>query len=196
MAGNSKSNLKIRSVRLSDAPAILDIYNPVIGDSAITMELDSVSVADMEARIGRVASKYPWLVATDGDKVVGYAYAGQYRERLGYRWTVEVSVYVHPEARGRGVARQLYEKLLPLLRQMGFVKAYAVITLPHLPSTSLHEKFGFEKLAIYPDAAHKLGRWYDIGFWSLTLNPAPAVPKEPTWISELSGALKEDSCEA
>ena len=177
--------IQIRPVRPTDASEVLEIYKPAILSTAFTFEVDTPSVDEMSSRIQKVTETYPWLVADEGGRVVGYAYGSQHRERVAYRWCVDVSVYVHPDHHRKGIGRKLYEHLLPLLKRQGFYNAYAGITIPNDGSVVLHEGFGFKHLGTYRHVGFKLGTWHDVGWWSLDLNPAEAQPKEPIPIRHL-----------
>ena len=97
--------------------------------------------------------------------IAGYAYAGEHRERLAYQWSVDVSCYVHPRARGRGIGKALYHALLRVLRAQGFCNAFAGIALPNEASVALHESVGFTPLGRYRNVGFKLGAWRDSGWW-------------------------------
>ena len=126
-----------------DAARAAEIYRPAVVGSTISFEEKAPDAREMAARMRTVLTRTPWLVATDEDgRVVGYAYAGEHRSRAGYRWSVDISVYVDPAAQRRGIGRALYAELLPILRRQGFVNAYAGIGLPNPASVRLHESIG------------------------------------------------------
>jgi L-amino acid N-acyltransferase YncA len=169
--------ISIRLAATDDAEAVLAIYGPIVAETAISFEDEPPSVEEVTARIAR---SHVWLVAESGGEVVGYAYAAQFHPRSAYRWSTEVSVYLGPEARGRGIGKELVAHLLDRLRQMGFVNAFAGTTLPNPGSTGLFESFGFEKIAHWQRVGFKLGTWHDVGWWQLRLQeptvPPPALP--------------------
>jgi L-amino acid N-acyltransferase YncA len=117
--------------------------------------------------------------------VAGFAYASRHRERAAYRWAVDVAVYVAESHRRRNVGRALYAGLLGILREQGFVKAYAGITLPNAASVGLHEAVGFVPTGVFCGEGFKLGQWRDVGWWELGLCPQPADPPEPRAIGEV-----------
>ena len=128
---------------------------------------------------------YPWLVATEGDSadapggVIGYAYAGRFRERPAYRWVVETTIYVADVAQRQGAGRLLYEALVDTLRAQGFTQAVGVIALPNDRSITLHEAVGFRRAGVYREVGFKQGRWIDVGVWQCHLNDSTVPPKEP-----------------
>jgi phosphinothricin acetyltransferase len=126
------------------------------------------------------APRLPWLVADEGDEVLGFAYAAPHNTRASYRWSVATSVYLKPSAVGHGVGTALYRHLLPLVRDLGMVSAYAGIALPNDASVALHERFGFVPVGTYRDVGWKLGAWRDVAWFHLPLvTPPPAEPAEP-----------------
>ncbi len=183
--------LHLRTAQAGDAAGVLAIYAPVVRDTAISFELEPPDEAAMSGRIRETLRRWPWLVCADdgGNRppILGYAYATAHRERAAYRWCVEVSVYVHPGALRRGVARALYTALFELLRQQGFVNAYAGITLPNAASVGVHEALGFRPVGVYHAIGFKQGRWHDVGWWELALRPHPAAPAEPLAYAEILG---------
>ena len=143
------------------------------------------SPGEMAERIQQTLRGYPFLVAEVDGAVVGYAYAGPRGTRASFRWSVDTAIYVACDRGRGGIGTALYAKLLPALRRQGFIKAYAVITLPNVPSTSLHERLGFRHVATLPAVGFKLGAWRDVGWWELLLVGAlPVPPAEPGALAE------------
>ncbi len=163
-----------------DAAACAAIYAPYVEQTPISFEERPPDALEMEARIARSAATHPWLVAEVGGEVVGYAYAYRHRERAAYRWAADVSVYVAANRRGEGLGRSLYERLFVHLRRQNFQVACAGITLPNDASVRLHEALGFLRVGISPRIGWKGGRWHDVSWWQLELEPAtPGTPLEP-----------------
>ncbi len=169
----------VRPAHASDAASVTAIYAPFVLNSAVSLEEVAPSAAEMAERIAAGGALHPWLVAEEGDEVVGYASASRFRPRPGYRFTVETSVYVAPAAQGRGVARALYGRLFELLIRQGFTEAIAAITLPNEASVRLHEAFGFQRAGVYRRVGRKLGRWWDVGLWQRSLAVVSDPPAEP-----------------
>jgi len=185
----SSTSATLRVATAADAAPIAAIYAPYIVDSAISFELEPPSAEEMAARIARIAGRYPWLVAEQADRVVGYAYASENRARPAYRWGVEVTVYLERDAHGRGIGRQLYAALFALLRSQGFVNAYGIITLPNPASVGIHEALGFRQAGVFRHAGFKNGQWLDVGWYQLALCEPPALPTEPIPFAELDRAV-------
>jgi phosphinothricin acetyltransferase len=134
----------------------------------------------MAERIASTLRRTPWLVADGGaEGVIGYAYAGPHRERAGYRWAVNISVYVAAGHHGRGVGRALYDALILLLRRQGFVNAYAGIALPNDASVALHEAIGMRRIVVYEGVGFKHGAWHDVAWYHLRLTVPEEHPAEP-----------------
>ena len=175
----------IRLATPADAPVISDIYGAVVATTAISFELTPPSEAEMAARIAATLEYAPWLVWADGLQGggLGFAYASRHRDRAAYRWSVDVSVYVHEAARRRGIGRALYTSLFALLRLQGFYAAHAGITLPNAASVGVHESLGFRPVGVYPSVGFKLGAWRDVGWWQLPLRERRGVPTPPLSLS-------------
>lgn len=161
----------IRNVAAGDAVPLSELYNYYIEHSLATFEETTLSPAEFATRIESVASlRLPWLVATEGQRVVGYAYANRWRERSAYRFSVESTVYLAPERQGEGWGTMLYAALFEQLRETGVHTVLAGITLPNAASVALHEKMGMHKVAHLEEVGFKQGQWLDVGYWQLQLN--------------------------
>ncbi|MEQ8486255.1 MAG: N-acetyltransferase family protein [Pseudomonadales bacterium] len=160
----------LRPATAADAEALARIYNPYILDTIITFEETAITAAEMARRVAEVDGYgLPWLVAEQAGAVVGYAYATRWRTRHAYRFAVESTVYLGPEAIGRGIGTQLYEALFEVLRQRGTHAVIGGIALPNDASVGLHEKLGMRKVAHFPEVGFKFGRWIDVGYWQRNL---------------------------
>jgi phosphinothricin acetyltransferase len=177
--------MKIRFATPDDAAGMLAIYAPYCESSYVSFEIVAPSEPQMRERIARISAEYPWLVCDSDGQLAGYAYASRHRERAAYRWTVDVAVYVAEEHRRRNVGRALYASLFGILREQGFDKAYAGITLPNPASAGLHEAVGFAQVGVFHGEGFKLGQWRDVGWWEMRLRPQLADPPEPRAIGEV-----------
>lgn len=170
-----------------DARAVAEIYRPAVESSIATFEEVPPGPDEMASRMRATLRWSPWLVAEEatGGSLVGYAYAPRHRERPGYRWSVDVSAYVTPAARGHGVGRQLYGALLPVLRRQGFVNLYAGIALPNPASVALHEGIGMRRIGVYEQVGFKFGAWHDVAWYGMPIGDRLAVPADPTPFPDL-----------
>lgn len=160
----------------ADAPRLVEIYAPYVASTAVSFATTPPTEEDF---LHKLTSPYPFLVCEEGDRVLGYAYAGQYRVREAYRWNVELSIYVDESAQSRGVGRLLMTRLLDVLRVLGYQNAYSCITLPNEKSIGLHRALGFEQIGLFENAGYKLGRWHSVVWLRLQLNDFPNPPAEP-----------------
>ena len=159
----------IRPAVPADAAALAAIYNPFVAHTTITFEEEQVRPPEMARRIEEVLLVLPWLVEEVDGQIQGYAYASPWKARSAYRFTVESTVYVSPDAARRGVGERLYRALLEDLRRRGVHTVIGLIALPNDPSIALHEKLGFVKAAHHKEVGRKFDRWVDVGNWQLML---------------------------
>lgn len=177
----------LRVANEGDAAAVRDIYAPHVEHATVSFETEVPSVATMAMRIAKLLPTHPWLVAVAGDRVAGYAYASPHRERAAYRWSVEVTAYVHADFHGQGIGKRLYAALHALLKAQNYVNAYGIITLPNAASIALHEACGFRRCALFRHAGHKFDAWHDVGWWQLQIGEPAAAPAEPIAFAQLDG---------
>jgi phosphinothricin acetyltransferase len=172
-----------------DAARIAEIYRPYVEDSIISFEEATPAAEEMAERMRHVLKWTPWLVASDeNSRVIGYCYASRHQERAGYRWSVDLTVYVDSQFRGRGIGRTLYGELLPILRRQRFISAYAGVGLPNEASVALHQAIGMSLIGTYEKVGWKLGRWVDVAWFGMTLTDPPeggATPPGPIPYPEL-----------
>jgi L-amino acid N-acyltransferase YncA len=166
----------IRDATADDAAAIAAIYAPLVTDTIVSFEEDPPSTEEMADRI---AASHVWLVAEDDGEVVGYAYGARFHPRAAYRWSTEASIYLAPEARGRGTGKRLVAELLVRLKAMGFVNVFGGTSLPNPASECLLESFGFKKVAHWEHVGFKLDAWHDVSWRQLTLQEPTVPPPEP-----------------
>jgi len=163
----------IRSAVEADAAALLAIYGPFVESTAVSFETVVPTVEEFAARIARALTGWQWLVAEQEGQCIGYAYGSSHRQRHAYRWSVEVSAYVHPNHHRRGVGRALYLRLLEELAQKGFCNAYAGTTLPNEGSVALHRAVGFEFIGVFKAVGRKFGKWHDVAWFQRILRDSP-----------------------
>lgn len=155
----------IRNAKSEDAQSICDIYNYYVLNTIVTFEEDIVIADDMAERINKVSEKYMWLVYEQEGEIIGYAYAGEWKSRCSYRFSVESSVYLKNGFSGNGIGSKLYDALLKELNKTNIHAVIGGISLPNKGSIALHEKFGFEKIAQFKEVGYKFEKWIDVGYW-------------------------------
>jgi phosphinothricin acetyltransferase len=163
--------MQIRHAEPADAAGCLEIYGPFAADTAASFEHGRPSLGEFQRRIERINRTHGFLVAEDAERIAGFAYAGAHRERLSYRWTCEVSVYLGEDHRGRGLGRALYEPLFALLEEQGYRMLLAGITVPNPASVGLHRSLGFEEVGVYRRVGWKAGDWRDVMWLARQLGP-------------------------
>ena len=171
--------MRVRDATERDAEACAAIYAPYVTDTAVTFEYEPPSPAEMARRIAEAQRRHAWLVLEDGGgAVVGYAYAGPFKQRAAYRWSCEVSVYLEPGRRRTGGGRQLYEALFARLTERGFRTLVAVMTSPNDASEGLHRTLGFEPVGTFRRIGWKHGQWRDVAWAQRRIGPEDGPPSE------------------
>ncbi len=161
---------RVRAAAPGDCAQLADIYNHYILGSIATFEEVPVEPSTFTERLrASESAELPWLIADEGDALLGYAYASKWQGRCAYRYSVETTVYVAAACRSRGIGSLLYEALLAKLAASGLHAAIAGISLPNEASIRLHERFGFEKVAHFREVGFKYGNWIDVGYWERLL---------------------------
>jgi phosphinothricin acetyltransferase len=153
----------VRPAAAADIPAVTAIYRPAVLTGTASFEVDPPDEAEMLRRFDAITGAgYPYFVAEADGRIAGYAYASAYRTRPGYRFSVEDSVYVAPDAQGRGVGRALLERVVGKCRDDGFRLMIAVIgDSANFASITLHRRAGFRFCGTIHSVGYKFGRWLD-----------------------------------
>ena len=172
--------MKLRPAAPEDIPAIQAIYAHHVLTGLGTFEEVPPSQAEMAERCAAVAGRgLPWLVAEQSGEALGYAYAGPFRTRAAYRFTVEDSVYVAEAARGKGVGKALLAAIIAECEAMGLRQMVGVIgDSGNAASIALHRSCGFELNAIVPAVGWKFERWVDVVWMQRALGPGAAAPPD------------------
>lgn len=168
----------IRPSRDEDLPAITRIYGHHVLHGTGTFETTPPTLEDMTARRADVLGKgLPWLVVEDGGEVLGYAYGNWFKPRPAYRFSVEDSIYLAPEAAGKGLGRALLAELLAALERAGIRKVMAVIgDSANAGSVGVHTALGFVRVGVVRSCGWKFGRWLDIVLMEKTLGLGDSCP--------------------
>lgn len=170
-----------RPASAADLTAITAIYEDAVIFGTATYELEPPTRAEMTSRFEALREEgYPYIIAEQAGALLGYAYAGPFRARPAYRFMVEDSIYVAPDAKGRGVGRLLLTELLAETERLGFRQMVAVIGDGHADSASvkLHEALGFRHCGKLEGSGYKHDRWLDTVFMQLEMNGGSAVPPD------------------
>ena len=162
--------MKTEPVSVNDARELLDIYAYYVKETAVSFEYEVPLLNEFEERIYNISAKYPYIKAVDDNGLIlGYAYAGCFKNRAAYDWSVETTVYVRKDMRKKGIGRMLYNELERLLRNMGILNMNACIAVTknedeYLKNDSVffHEKMGFKTVGTFHKSGYKFDRWYDM----------------------------------
>ena len=173
---------------VADSATLREIYIPFVRTTAVTFELEDPTLEDFTERVRKTLERYPYIVAVEEGEIVGYAYASAFRPRAAYLHSIETSIYMRMDYRGKGVGRRLYETLAKLLVLQNVFNMEACIAHcdpadEYVPATSrlFHERLGFKLVGKFNKCAHKFGRWYDM-IWmerilgDLIADPQPFLP--------------------
>ena len=177
--------MSIRMATVKDVPRILEIYGPYIENTAISFEYEIPSLEAFTQRFLGITAQFPWLVWEENGVILGYAYGSRPFERAAYQWCASASIYLCPEACGKGIGRKLYTALEQYLQQQGYRKVYAVITTANEDSVAFHRAVGFQYTATMPNCGYKFGKWYGTVWMEKDLNTWDTPPQEPCSIHEL-----------
>jgi len=155
--------LEIRPTAPADLPSITEIYEHAVRFGTATFELIPPDLAEMTRRFDTLMEGgFPYLVAALEGRVIGYAYAGGYRPRPAYRFTVENSVYLQPAIQRRGIGLQLLQRLIAECEARGYRQMIAVIgDSANAASVGVHSRCGFQMIGTHPNVGFKFGRWLD-----------------------------------
>lgn len=178
--------MSIRFATVQDVPRILEIYGPYVEKTAISFEYTVPGVEEFTQRFLKITAQFPWLVWEEKGVVLGYTYGSLPFERAAYQWSAAVSIYLCPEAQGKGIGKKLYEKLEGLLALQGYRKVYAVITTANEASVAFHRAAGYRHTATMPDCGYKFGAWYGTIWMEKALNTWDTPPREPVSIHQVS----------
>jgi len=166
---NHNATLVIRNATKTDSQAICDIYNYYIDNTFITFEEVPVTADIMAQRIEQINAKDPYLVLTENENILGYAYATEWKSRSAYRFSAETSIYLDHTVAGKGYGRYLYQTLLTKLKDTALHSVVGGIALPNVASVRLHERLGFVPIGCFKEIGFKHNQWIDVGYWQYFL---------------------------
>jgi phosphinothricin acetyltransferase len=156
--------IEVRYAVASDLPAITEIYNHYVVNTPATFDLEPFTVDARRAWFDhyRDSGRHRLVVADRSGQVVGYASSSQFRVKPAYDTSIEVTVYLSPDATRGGIGSALYGRLFEELRGEDIHRAYAGIAMPNDASVALHRKFGFVEMGTMTEVGRKFGRWWDV----------------------------------
>ncbi len=178
------SDLCIRAASPADGAELLAIYAPYVKNTAITFDYDVPTLEEFVRRMEVTLKRYPYIVAVADGEILGYAYAGTFKDRAAYDWSVETTVYVKTGHKRAGVGRALYTALEDRLRAQGILNMYACIASPEAEdeyltrdSERFHRQMGFQTVGEFHKCGYKFGRWYNMIWMEKIIGPHTSVQK-------------------
>lgn len=161
--------MKIINATVKNAGELLEIYAPYVENTAVTFEYSVPSLSEFEQRIDKITQKYPYLMASEDGRILGYAYASEFKDRAAYAHAVEISVYVAWNERERGVGKILYHEIEQILAKQNVCNVNACVACTdtedeYLTNASVvfHKKVGYKEVGKFHKIGYKFGRWYDM----------------------------------
>ena len=192
--------ISIRIAREEDAEALLSIYAYYVKNTAVSFEYEVPSLEEFRERIRHTLPQYPYLVAEENDRIIGYVYAGRFHPRAAFQWAAEASIYIDEAHHGKGLGRLFYEKLEDILRRQNVTNVYAVVATPmeeedeYLTRNSerFHEAIGYQTVGRYHGCGNKFGRWYDLLDMEKFLMVHECPPKQFIPFSEIREQIAKE----
>ena len=183
----------LRIATEADIPAMLDIYRPYVLNTTITFEYDVPTVEEFTHRFRQITARFPWLVWEEEGRILGYAYGSAPFARAAYSWCAEDSVYLEPEARGRGIGRRLLTGLETVLAMQGFQVIYAIVTQENENSLAFHSRMGYRPAGYYEACGFKFGRWLSVRWLEKRLKSSEIPDSMPIPWNEFMRDVKKIS---
>ncbi len=185
--------ITFRIAKAEDAPRILEIYAYYVENTAVSYEYDVPTLAEFTERVRSTLVNYPYIVAEEEGRIVGYIYASRFAQRAAYGWAAGTSIYIDRDYHRRGIGKLLYEKLETILKLQNITNLYAGAADPteeedlYLTRNSehFHEAIGYKPVARYHGCGSKFGRWYNLLWMEKIINEHSVPPKEVIPFSEL-----------
>ena len=171
--------MAVRVAQKEDLSVILAIYSHYVETTAYSFEYTPPTLEMFTERFFRITAQFPFFVYEENGEILGYTYADLPFERAAYAWCAEPSVYLRPDAKGRGIGRKLYEALEQALSAQGYRVLYAIITTSNTDSIAFHKRMGYRHLADFPDCGLKFNRWHGITWMEKRLNVVEMPTEKP-----------------
>ncbi len=167
----SNGKVTVRPAAEQDLGQLNDIYNRYVVETHFTFDIEPMTIEARHEWFGHydTTGRYRVLVGVSDATVIGYASSGRWRPKPAYETSVETSIYLAPDAVGRGIGTKLYEELFKQLQREDLHRAYAGIALPNQASIALHERVGFKRVAHFTEQGRKFDRYWDVGWYEKPL---------------------------
>lgn len=177
-----KNNFKIREACHADINRILEIYDYYVKNTAITFEYTTPSITEFKNRMDGIKKSYPYLVISENDKVIGYAYASPFNSRAAYLYSCETSIYLDHNYLHCGAGRILYEALTDKLKDMGILNLYACIAYPNennkyltTNSVEFHKRLGYKVVGKFTNCGFKFNTFFSMVWTEKILKNKPEI---------------------
>ena len=189
----------IRIARKEDSNQLVEIYGWYVENTAVSFEYEAPTVAEFAGRIREILETHPFLVYEEDGRLLGYAYAHPLIRRKACDWAVEVSIYIHRDARGKGIGRALYEALEKILLRQNICTLEACVAAcdredKYLTDSSIrfHTKMGYKTVGKMSDCGYKFGAWYHLLWMEKHIAPRSAENRAMIPFPEIRGAVMRD----
>ena len=182
------TEITIRTAELTDAERLLEIYSYYVENTAISFEYETPSSEEFRSRMKNILKKYPYIVAEQQGKPIGYAYAGTFIGRSAYDRSAETTIYVDHRIKRRGIGGRLYAALENILKEMNILNLNACIGYPKTEdiyltknSVEFHQHLGYQWVGLFHNSGYKFGRWYHMVWMEKIIGthvscPAQVIP--------------------
>lgn len=171
--------IRLRPAKPEDVPALVGIYRPYVEIGTASLEYDTPSVEEFGRRLESISAEFPYIVCEVDGEVVGYSYAHRYKERFGYRFCAELTVYLKEGFGKKKLGTRLYSAVIELLGLMGYRNLYGIVTDPNPGSFALHKSLGFSETGREHLAGVKFGEWHDVVLFEKLIAPHELLTDDP-----------------
>ena len=170
----SNGKITVRAAGADDLARINDIYNRYVVETHFTFDIDPMTLDARQEWFTHYGTtgRYRVVVGVSDGSVIGYASSSRWRPKPAYETSIETSIYLAPDAVGRGIGTRLYDELFKSLQGEDVHRAYAGIALPNQASIALHERFGFKRVAHFTEQGRKFDRYWDVGWYEKPIGAA------------------------
>ena len=174
-------SIRIRAITDEDIAAVCELYNHYVINTTITFETEPLSVEEYTERVKGVCARYPFLVAEDEGRIVGFAYLSPFNVRHAYRFVADLSLYVDHDEKGKGIGSLLMKAIEEEARNMHLHQLFSLITSENENSRTFHEKHGFVYKVSFADTGFKFNRWLGVDYYVKVLEEPCENPLEVEW---------------